>query len=122
MAKKIAILMIFFSNAVLSTGVMVVHSADTEVVGQYFFQFGIREVKGDFSAAERQYKIRGVYATGQDFNYGGTFDLSKHKVLESFDWFAAGRFNPATKATNEKLDLFDTKYRKFAGSFTSFKN
>ena len=118
MLYKIAVL-IFFSNAVISSTMTVVHSADTEVVGQHFFQFGISEVKGDFSAVERRYKIKGVYAIGQDFNSGGTFDISKHKVQESFDWFAEGRFNPATKTTDEKLAVFSTTNGTAAGSLTS---
>lgn len=112
-------LLVFFLATVISANLFAVYSADPEVVGQHFFRFGIREVKGDFSSAERRYKISGVYAIGQDFNDGGTFDVSKRKVLESFEWFAEGRFNPATKATYEKLDLTNKTNRTSAGWFTS---
>jgi hypothetical protein len=112
-------LMAFFLDTVISANIIVVYSADSEVVGQYFFRFGVTEVKGDFSALERRYKISGVYEFGHDFNSGGTFDLNKRKVLASFEWSADGRFNPANKATYEKLDLIDRKKRTAAGSFTS---
>jgi hypothetical protein len=107
MRRTIAVLLAFFLEAVISSNFFVVHSADTEVVGQHFFQFGIREVKGDFSVLVRRYKISGVYAFGQDSNYGGTFDPNKRQVLARFDWFADGQFNPASKATDEKLVLFN---------------
>jgi hypothetical protein len=90
-----------------------------EVVGQYFFNFGIRTVTGDFSSSGRLYKISGVYATGTDFNYEPPFDPSKRTVRESFDWVAEGRYSQATKAINEKLDFFNRTTRQSAGSFTS---
>jgi len=119
MRRTIAVLLAFFLEAVISSNFFVVHSADTEVVGQHFFQFGIREVKGDFSVLVRRYKISGVYAFGQDSNYGGTFDPNKRQVLARFDWFADGQFNPASKATDEKLVLFNKDDRTAAGSFMS---
>ena len=119
MCRILAAAMAFLLDTIISTNIFLGYSADPELLAQHFFQFGITDVKGDFSAAERRYKIRGVYAIGEDSNYDGTFDLSKHKVQESFEWFAEGRFNPVTKATDEKLDLFNAASRKYAGSFTS---
>ena len=54
--------------------------AEAEIVGQYFFNFGVRTVKGDFSSSERLYEIAGVYATGQDFNFEPPFDPNKRIV------------------------------------------
>ena len=119
MRRIMAAVMAFFLDTVISANLFVVYSADPEVVGQHFFQFGIREVKGVFSGAERRYTISGVYNTGQDFNSGGTFDANKRKVLTFFDWTAEGRFNPATKATYEKLELTNKTDRSRAGWFTS---
>jgi hypothetical protein len=119
MRRIMAAVMAFFLDTVISANIFVAYSADAEVVGQHFFQFGIREVKGVFSGTERRYTIRGVYNIGEDFNSGGTFDASKRKVLTFFDWEAEGRFNPASKATYEKLVLTNkTEYAR-AGWFTS---
>jgi hypothetical protein len=90
-----------------------------EVTGQFFFNFGIRTVAGDFSSSERLYKISGVYATGTDFNFEPPFDPSKRKIQESFDWVAEGRYKPATKAIYEKLEFFNVTTRQSAGSLTS---
>jgi hypothetical protein len=90
-----------------------------EIVGQYFFNFGIRTVSGDFSSSVRLYNISGVYATGTDFNYEPPFDPSKRNIQESFDWVAEGGYSPATKAINEKLDFFNKTTRQFVGSLTS---
>ena len=116
MRRIMAAVMAFFLDTVISANIFPGYSADTEVVGQYFFRFGITEVKGNFSALERRYKILGVYAFGQDSNSGGTFDLNKRQVQESFEWEADGRFNPATKATYEQLNLYS---KKRTGSVTS---
>jgi hypothetical protein len=89
-----------------------------EIVGQYFFNFGIGKVTADFSSSERLYKILGVYAFGEDFNYEPPYDPSKRTVLQSFDWVAEGRYHPATKAINEKFDFFNIMTRQSA-SFTS---
>ena len=114
-----AAVMAFFLDTIISANLFVVYSADPEVVGQHFFQFGIVKVSGDFSTLVRRYKITGMYAVGEDSNSGGTFDPNKHQVLMRFDWFADGQFNPATKATDEKLVLFKKDDGTAAGSFTS---
>jgi hypothetical protein len=77
------------------------------------------EVRGDFSGAERRYKISGVYARGQDFNDKEPYDLNKKKVTSSFEWVAEGRYNLATTKTDEKLDMINTTTRAAAGSFIS---
>jgi len=118
MRRIVAAVMAFFLDIIISANIFVVYSADSQV-GQHFFQFGIREVKGVFSGPERRYTIRGVYNIGEDTNSGGTFDAKKHTVLTSFDWTAEGRFNPATRATYEKLELTNKADRSRAGWFTS---
>ena len=93
--------------------------AEPEIVGQHFFNFGIRSVRGVFSGSERRYEITGIYATGHDSNYEPPYDPSKRSVHASFDWVADGRYNPGTKAIYEKLDFFQTPARQFVGSLTS---
>jgi hypothetical protein len=113
----LAAVMTIFFDVFISANIFVVYSAETEIVAQHFFRFGIGEVTGVFSGAERRYTIKGVYKIGRDFNSGGTFDPAKRKVLTSFDWKAEGRFNLATKATYEQLDL--SEENTVVGSFTS---
>ena len=91
--------------------------AEPEIVGQHFFNFGIRSVRGVFSGSERRYEITGIYATGHDSNYEPPYDPSKRSVHASFDWVADGRYNPGTKAIYEKLDFFPdagSSVRRFA--------
>lgn len=118
MDTKTGVLILLIVGQLLATDVWNVHSAE-EVVGQYFFQFGIGEVTGEFSKAERRYTISGRYAVGHDFNTEPPFNPAKRKLEASFDWVAEGRYNPATNATSEKLDLFNTNTRASAGSLTS---
>jgi hypothetical protein len=115
---KTGMLILLSVGALLVAGVWNLHSAE-EIVGQYFFQFGIGEVNGDFSKPERRYTIKGRYAFGHDFNTKPPFDPAKRKLDASFDWVAEGRYNPVTNATSEKLDLFNTNTRASAGSLNS---
>jgi hypothetical protein len=115
---KTGMLILLIVGALLTAGVSNVQSGE-EVVGQYFFRFGIDEVNGDFSKPERRYTISGTYAVGHDFNYELPFDPAKRKLDVSFSWVAEGRYNAVTNATSEKLDLFNTTTRAPAGSLTS---
>lgn len=66
MRPILAAVMAFFLDIVISSHVFVVYSAETEIVAQHFFRFGIGEVMGVFSGTERRYTIKGVYKVGRD--------------------------------------------------------
>lgn len=118
MRRRIPLAIALAIGGVIAFDISQVHPAG-EVVGQRFFQFGINDIKGTFSNTESRYIITGVYAVGEDLNYSEPFDPNKKKVLDFFEWKAEGKYNLATKVTEEKFDLFSTSLRSLAGSFTS---
>ena len=96
---------------IANVNVSAAHSAE-EIVGQYYSHFEIGEVKAKFSSVEAQYTVSGVYVTGE-ISFG---TVSGRHV---FDWLAQGRYNPATKATEEKFDFFSPTNHSPLASFTS---
>jgi hypothetical protein len=88
-----------------------IYSAE-EIVGQYYSHIEIGEVKAKFSSLESHYTVSGVYVIGE-ISFG---TVSGREV---FDWLADGRYNPATKATEEKFDLFSPTNHALIASFTS---
>ncbi len=103
----IALVMAVIANVNASSA----HSAEA-IVGQYYSHFEIGEVKAKFSSVESHYTVSGVYVTGE-ISFG---TVSGRQV---FDWRADGRYTPASKATEEKFDLFSPTNHALQASFTS---
>jgi hypothetical protein len=86
------------------------HSAE-EILGQYDSHMEIGEVKAKFSSVDSQYTISGVYVVAEISRFGTSSEV--------FDWKAEGRYNPATKATQEKFNLYPGNQETLIASFTS---
>jgi hypothetical protein len=105
--RIVALVMAVIANVNASSA----HSAE-EIVGQYYSHIEIGEVKAKFSSVQSHYTVSGVYVIGE-ISFG---TVSGRQV---FDWLAEGRYNPPTKATEEKFDLLSPTNHAVIASFTS---